>query len=348
MKICPKCSVNKTENKFCDECYSKTINLGITPRYELIKCDLCKSVTINGKFYKGIDQELFENLLVNQIKYNKNYKLIFEDIEFEYQNYDQKQIDFDIEHIRFVYITGKIKFDLSQFDTSTGTIYFPLNVMFRLLHNKCKFCQRLDSNYFEGTMQVRVNKKEFESEDDMLKFLAYVRDLCHKFEDNITKQNLVDNGFDLIILNKKKLPEMISHVLKHVVGESKSSTTLFSRDNQHNKNVYRDTYLAKIRNLMIGDLIYYSDCVYKLNKIKPKEILATSLVDGKSLNLFKSLDEIKKVNQSDILTLEVVNEFPDVRVLDEEDYQAKSLVNDCQIVDGKVKVIKFKGQFFGV
>lgn len=348
MKICPRCSTNKTENKYCDSCYSQIIELGIVESYELIKCDLCKSMTINGKFYKNIEQDLFENLLFNHIKFDRNFNLDFENISFEYQNYDQKEIDFDVEHIRFVYLRGDIKFNLSQFDNSDGIIYFPLKVKFRLLHNKCKFCQRLDSNYFEGTMQVRVNKKEFVDEDDMLKFLAYVRDLCHKYEENITKDSLVDNGFDLIVLNKKKLPEMVSYVLKNIVGESKSSTTLFSRDNQHNKNVYRDTYLAKLRNLKVGDLVYYDNAVSKIVKIKPREILAESLMDGKNTNITKVLDEVKKVQSIDIMDLDVMNDYPNIQVIDPQDYQLKDLVNKSEIIKNKVKVVRVNEKLFGV
>ncbi|MBT3408714.1 hypothetical protein HOC99_04710 [Candidatus Woesearchaeota archaeon] len=348
MKICPKCQKNETNNKFCNFCYSNLLNIILKEKYDLEKCNDCKSIFITNKQYKQINEKTFIELLLGQIRFNNQYNLDVENVDAAYYNYDRKDIEFEIENIKFVILDIDLIIDIKEFENIEQKINLKKKIEYKIVNNKCKECQKFDSEYFEGILQVRFDKKEFNNDYQNIK--EKIKEIIIDYRAQINKMVELENGIDFYVLNKKLLPNMGNLILNKIVGEEKISATLFSRNNQTSKDIYRLKYLTKLKNLFLFDYIEYNGEVYQIIKIKKKNLIAKNIINNQNTNLYNNIADINKINE--FLEAEVIRIQPNIQILDPIDFSVKNIINESEQIkqklnyDSKVNIIRLEDKIY--
>jgi len=102
----------------------------------------------------------------------------------------------------------------------------------KLQIEKCPFCSKKGSNYFESTMQLRPRDEEL---------LTFVIKQVEKENAFISKLDELKEGYDLLLSSNKAALKIGRRLKKSFVGELKTSSTLHTRDKQRSKDLYRVT-----------------------------------------------------------------------------------------------------------
>jgi len=133
---------------------------------------------------------------------------------------------------------------------------------------KCEACAREGTQYFEAILQVRSSNYDI-LEKSIESLQQRVAGLRHKGM-FINKVERLDDGYDLYVTNRK-LCQVLGKELQEIFGgEFKISPTLFTRNKQTSKNVYRVSVLVRLPSFEKGDILLVDDKVYKVEKLGGK------------------------------------------------------------------------------
>ena len=105
----------------------------------------------------------------------------------------------------------------------------------------CPICSKKDSGYYEGILQLRdVNNV----------VVDYCLSDVKRYKEKgvfFTKVDEVKNGLDLYCSSKRYIISLGNKLKKKFKGEVKTSKSLFSRDRQRSKDVYRINVLFRLK-----------------------------------------------------------------------------------------------------
>ena len=104
----------------------------------------------------------------------------------------------------------------------------------------------MHDGYFEGILQLRNPNKEV---------IEYIAKRMEEENIFVAKQHEEKDGIDLYISSRKFLQNLAQKLQKQFGGEMRISPTLFSRNNQTSKDIYRITVYYKLPAMKKGDII---------------------------------------------------------------------------------------------
>ncbi|UAL07730.1 MAG: hypothetical protein KRP56_00225 [Candidatus Methanogranum gryphiswaldense] len=199
----------------------------------------------------------------------------------------------------------------ARLDVSGVEIECESSIIVRVKNTVCKRCSRILGNYYESILQIRTCVKELSS-DLKEEVLARVENyVANQAETNrnifISKMELVTGGVD-VYLSSIQLGKALAKMLTDSYSaETKEASKLVgqTRDGQE---MYRLTYLVRLPNFHVWDVVSHSKHNYVLVKVSNS---GGKLVD---LSNFKERT-IKRVEMNDLKVITKAADLTEVTVV---------------------------------
>lgn len=195
------------------------------------------------------------------------------------------------------------------------------SIPFNLTMTLCNNCRKVNSQYFEGVLQIR-NAKENDS------IYEYIHNQVAKFETRgvfITKEVPEKNGRDFYLTSKKFQRTLSDKLVSEFGGKLKSNPRLFSRNRQTSKDIYRLSTYLHLPDFRKGDAIKIDDKIIQISSIG-KKITGTDLHTGKRFSIeAKNLE--KKAIPLNTAKTQLIKTNPTVEVLHPETFQSAEVRN---------------------
>ena len=138
-------------------------------------------------------------------------------------------------------------------------------------------------DYFEGTIQLRNASKEL---------VDFVKQLIEKTPDVwIVKETKIKSGLDMRISSLKFLRRLPEKIKQRFFGISKMSSTLFSRNKQTGKNIYRGTVMFRQASFKRGAVFVVRGVEMQVQSISDKVQLREKENGKKHLMDFDEVEE---------------------------------------------------------
>jgi len=218
MRFCPKCGKKGIKGDFCSECAGKNLELGFKD-IVIKKCIDCDRLMVKNQWL-SFKQDRIRNPRKILLHIEPVYKALK----------DKPGAKQDIE----LAITA----DHEEF-------IIPATIEFTY----CPYCAKADSQYFEGTLQLRAANPElidFVRKD----IAAHTKDGVH-----ITKESGKGKSRDFQLTSTKYMRQLGKRLKSRFNGELTETAKLFTRDKQTSKEVYRTNVLFKLRPYKIGEIV---------------------------------------------------------------------------------------------
>lgn len=138
--------------------------------------------------------------------------------------------------------------------------------------------------YFEGVLQLR------NPTDELIRFVFNLVDSRKNVA--ITKEVKHKDGVDYYFTSQKYLQIVGKRLKSSFPGEYKLSSSLHTRDSQHNKDLYRINILFRYYKVKKGQIITYNGEKYKVIRSGDK-LTAKNIKTGK--NEFLDINKIKGI-----------------------------------------------------
>ncbi len=186
-------------------------------------------------------------------------------------------------------------------------------------------------DYFEAVLQLR--NPTLQAEEYLLKSLA----------EEISRAEKVNNGVDYYISDKKKAKKVGRQMRDRFGGEFKVSPSLYTRDSQTSKEVYRLSVLVRIPEFQKGDVVKVNDKIVRITGLG-KKVTGDNLDTGKK----EVFDYDESFEMLEVKESRVVQVNPKLKVLHPENYQATNLQNEPDRdfeVDEEIKVVAPNGVY---
>ncbi|MBI2548897.1 hypothetical protein HYW21_06115 [Candidatus Woesearchaeota archaeon] len=186
-------------------------------------------------------------------------------------------------------------------------------------------------DYFEGILQLR------HATPDAIVF-ARQKVMQHP-QVHITKEKVVRGGVDLYLTSKTFLKTLAVAIQKQFGGTLSMSPTLYSRDRQTSKDIYRLTVLLKLPLFQVGDVLAAEEKVIRITHLG-KLIHGVDLQSNKNVSLDYAAEVVLLTKHPTPIT----KVKPRLEALDPETYQSEPLRNPVEKKPGeKVTVVKWHG-----
>jgi NMD protein affecting ribosome stability and mRNA decay len=259
----------------------------------------------NWTAFSALDA-LLHQLIKNALK--EEFKIIKIE-EFPYQPGIKRRITVEIEK------SGKMQ-----------VIPFDLNITL------CPSCAKQNSTYFEGNLQLMNPNQE------VVEFIS--RDIEKMKSKHVFLTDLKESKkmVEFFLTDQSYLKVLARKVQSEFGGRLELHETLFSKNRQTSKDLYRLTALLRLPELKKGDVISSDDHLYLVTKLSDS-IIVEDLEHNRKTKLQYGLDyDLLEKNNSTISKV-----YPHLEVLDPEDYSSITAVdtqNKSYRIGQKVKVVK--------
>ena len=194
------------------------------------------------------------------------------------------------------------------------------NIPFNLTMKHCNNCRKVNSQYFEGVLQIRNAKF-----DDPI--YEYIHNQVAKLGTKgvfITKEVPEKDGRDFYMTSKKFMRTLSDKLVMEFGGELKSNPRLFSRDKMTSKDIYRLSIYLKLPDFRKGDSIKVDDKIILISSVG-KKITGTDLKTGKRFSIeAKNLDKIEHLTRA---KAQLIKTNPTVEILHPETFQSIEVKN---------------------
>jgi NMD protein affecting ribosome stability and mRNA decay len=219
-------------------------------------------------------------------------------------------------------------------------ITFPIRVEFR----ECKKCSKMKSHYFEGIFQLRNTKsREFMH---LYKLILKETQRAAKNGVAITKEEHVNNGIDFYFTSQKFIQQLGPRLYKNFGGELKVNASLFTRNRQTSKDVYRVNVLFRLSDYNVLDIIRKDKRLYQISSFTKDMVICRELLSDKVLSI-KQDDEIELVAAADSFRLATVsNRKPNMQILHPDTFQPIGLENTTSSKKDQISVAEVDGKFW--
>jgi len=286
MSFCVKCGVDidKTINGLCIDCFLEDRSLTSLPHHiDVNVCTNCDSFQM-GEYWVESDRRIIaEQVTRNALEWLKDVDLI----EAECTSLQQDEATFLV----------TVDSVLSIADCETEDV---ASTLVRFKNTVCKRCSRLLGNYYESIIQIRSGGRTVSDElrNEVLErvesFVAnQARTNRHLF---ITKMELVIGGVD-VYLSSIPLGKTLSKALcDQYCAEGDESAKLVGQD-RDGLDMYRVTYLVRLPDFHVGDVILYEGRHFKLSRVSSNAIKAVDLMTFKERNIKRSDSGSIKVHE---------------------------------------------------
>ncbi len=260
MAFCPKCGKKGIRGRFCEECAEGELGLAFKD-IVVKKCVECPRVMVKHvwQLFDDVDSGIISAALV-KIKNPKELELSLEPVYKELKNKPGAKDDIEL----------KVVVEGEEFSIPATIEY-----------TYCPKCCKADSQYFEGTLQLR------EATPELLEFVradiaAHEKDGVH-----IAKESGRGGSADFKLTSTKYMRQLGKRLKSRFNGELTETVKLFTRNKQTSKEVYRTNVLFKLRKHKVGDVVEYRGKKVKI-KTMGKRISGVDRDTGKKI--FVELD----------------------------------------------------------
>lgn len=215
--------------------------------------------------------------------------------------------------------------DFIRLNISQGDIHEEYDIPYKITKTTCDLCEKAGSNYFVAIFQLRPDDEEVE---------MYIENYLKKQKSFLLSKILkTPTGKDYYFTTKKELKKLADLLVKTFGGETKSTATLHTRDNQASKDLYRLTVLYRVPKFKKGDVILLEGKLLRVTNMA-KRINGVDLLTGKKKSL-----KYQKAKKLPFIKTQIINTKPDYQVMNEQ-YQPISLKTDKKFkVDQKIEVV---------
>ncbi|MBN2458053.1 hypothetical protein JXB31_02895 [Candidatus Woesearchaeota archaeon] len=193
------------------------------------------------------------------------------------------------------------------------------DVPVRVIIGECQRCSRISGNYYEGVFQLR-NK---ESADFLIVYKRIINETekMRKKGISITKEARVRNGIDLYFTNSKFMQQLGARLYRSFGGEFKVNPSLYGRNRQTSKDIYRLNVLFRLPEFSPGDIISFENRIYSINSFSKDMIICTELISRKKLSI-KNSEDIELIATPDkFRKAVVVRKKPYLEILHPDSYE---------------------------
>jgi len=221
MKFCVKCGkkTEKLKEALCSSCSDSHYSLSIKELSTKV-CLRCRKYLFQNKWLKAHNlDEIIKYIAKSSIKEKISVKT---DIP---EHYTKPGIEFDAAAI--------IKIRNNDY-----------SVPIKILFTSCDRCSKENTKYFEGNLQLRTTDKEI---------IMFAEKLLKDAREKgifVSKREEVKNGIDYYITSKSFIRKLAKELKKRFKGEITETATLFTRNKQTSRDVYRNTFLYKSEELL--------------------------------------------------------------------------------------------------
>lgn len=229
------------------------------------------------------------------------------------------------------------------------------SIIVRIKNTVCKRCSRFLGSYYESILQVRSNDKNLPStlrQEVVDRIDTYVAMQSKTHRDVfITKYEIVQGGVD-VYLSSIQLGKSLAKILvDSYSAEFKEAAKLVgqTRDGQ---DMYRVTYLVRLPDFHVGDVIAYQKRIYVLVRVSNSGGKLTDLSNFKERSVKRTeLDDVQiLLKSSDIMDAVVVcRTGNEVQVVDPKTYRTVDvMVPDDVDVGETLRVADIEGVHYYV
>lgn len=254
--FCVKCGCEDKEiiDGLCIDCFLNGRKLLSMPHHvNLFRCTNCEEYSINDNWVKRTQNEAIEDIALTQLSAIPEAKVVSVGTAVEQQD----------DRTFVVHIQADM--DIKDFKTSEET-----SIIVRLKNSVCKRCSRQLGSYYESIIQLRTGEKTLD-DDIRDEIVRWIRDSVESQSKTnrslfITKVEEVAGGVDFY-LSSISLGKSLTHTLyEKYAAEVKESAKLVTTSSD-GLEVYRVTYLVRLPQYHVGDVIRYEDKICLLTGI---------------------------------------------------------------------------------
>ena len=254
--FCVKCGKEGrgTINGLCVDCFLDGREMVALPQYiDLERCTNCEEFLIGGSWmemelYKAAEETVIAGMAVIR-------EADVTDVGINFEKLDERNFLMTAE----VYTNTK---GYASVDTASTTV--------RLKNTVCRRCSRQLGNYYESTLQIRGGSRDLD--DDMRdEIVRRVRNDVEGASKNnrqlfITKVEEVAGGVDILLSSISAGRTLARDIADRYGGEYKESSKLVGKTDD-GRDMYRLTYLVRLPDYSVGDIVRSGGILYKLTWI---------------------------------------------------------------------------------
>ena len=248
--ICGKDDKN-TIKGMCIPCFLNGRQIvSLAERVDLERCTNCEEFFINGKWLSVSIGEAVETAAEETMKAIS--EAVVRDVALASSELDPRNYS----------VFGEIIADIDDVCTKTQC-----SSVVRIKNTVCKRCSRQLGNYYESTLQIRSSTKDLEDNvrDEILRRIVSTVESMSKSNRHvfITKVEEVSGGVDLLLSSISLGKSLARDIEDSYGGEFKESSKLVGKTSD-GSDMYRLTYLVRLPEYGVGDVVSFNGRVYKL------------------------------------------------------------------------------------
>jgi len=311
MMFCVKCGKEETTfDGLCIDCFLNGKQLASLPHYiDLERCASCEEFHVGHQWLRKETTEAAKDAAENKLAVIPGMRVI--SIGMLVTEQDERNF--------------LVKVD-AEGELSGNTVTALAETVVRIKNNVCQRCSRQLGNYYEATLQIRSGTKEL---SDQLRdeTVRYVRDRIENMgsvnrQIFLTKVEEVQGGVDML-LSSISLGKSLAKELADMYGaETKEAAKLIGKTDD-GSDMYRLTYLVRMPEYHLGDVVIHSGRPYKLIGISKGNGRLIGLEDFHETSIRRSDMHSLKVHtkKSDLMKATVVSKSKnEVQILHPSNY----------------------------
>ncbi|MDR1690672.1 MAG: hypothetical protein LBR42_02355 [Candidatus Methanoplasma sp.] len=341
MTFCVKCGkdIDSAIKGMCTECFLDGRKLTAMPHHVDVKiCANCGDIGYGERWVTKDLQEAIEDAAVDSLSAIKEAKVI--DVKVSSSEQEPST------HVVVVDSTLNIDGCIAE-DTSATIV--------RLKNTVCKRCSRQLGNYYEAILQIRAGSKDV-SQRTMREALRKAENIVDNQSVSnrqlfITKTEEVQGGID-VYLSSISLGKAIAKDLSDsYCAETKEASKLVGKTSD-GQDMYRVTYLVRLPDFHVGDVIQFEERYFKLNRVSGNGAKVIDLMNFRERAVKRSDTPSFKVHErsEDLKEATVISKGQkEVQVLDPMNYSAVDIsIPEGAEVGDTVKVARIDDALYYV
>jgi len=240
-------------------------------------------------------------------------------------------------------------------DTSGHRSTSTANTTVRIKNTVCKRCSRQLGNYYEATVQIRSSHRALDEDkrDEIVRRVRFDVETMAKNNRGlfITKVVEVSGGVDILLSSISAGRTIARDLADSYGGEYKESSKLVGKT-EDGGDMHRLTYLVRLPEYRVGDVICFGGEMYKLNWVGKNGAKVTRLRDFRDTTVRRAdMDSVRTVlTEKDLKDATVISRSAgEVQILHPGNYSTVDLrVPDGAVIGDTVRVAVIDGELFYV
>ncbi|MDR0779007.1 MAG: hypothetical protein LBE48_06200 [Methanomassiliicoccaceae archaeon] len=282
--FCVKCGKeDETYDGLCIDCFLNGKELIVLPQHvDMERCASCEEFRISGHWVKKALREATEDAAVHSLSAVDGLRILSAGALPEEQDDRNFLVKVDIQGE----LCGRVV-------TATA------ETTVRVKNSVCQRCSRQLGNYYEATIQIRSGTKEL-SDDVRDDTVRYVRDRIENISSTnrhifLTKVEEVQGGVDML-MSSISTAKSLAKELSDMYGAETKETAKLVGIADDGSNMYRVTYLVRLPEYHINDVVMFEGKAYKLSGIGKGNGKLTRLGDFHLMSVRRSQMNDMKVH----------------------------------------------------